>query len=76
MKGSIDPNERYNVQQAVQHPYVSRWFRENEWSHPQVPVEYREEDNEARMTADEWRGNFIVTDFRFNVLMAIIHSFN
>uniref|UniRef100_A0A915A8J9 Stress-activated protein kinase JNK n=1 Tax=Parascaris univalens TaxID=6257 RepID=A0A915A8J9_PARUN len=52
----IDPNERYNVQQAVQHPYVSRWFRENEWNHPQVPVEYREEDNEARMTADEWRG--------------------
>ncbi|VDM26804.1 unnamed protein product [Toxocara canis] len=55
----IDPNERFSIEQAVRHPYVSIWFRDDEWNHPQIPIEYKEEDIGRSRSADEWKGNFM-----------------
>ncbi|KHN75789.1 Mitogen-activated protein kinase 9 [Toxocara canis] len=52
----IDPNERFSIEQAVRHPYVSIWFRDDEWNHPQIPIEYKEEDIGRSRSADEWKG--------------------
>ncbi|EGT46838.1 hypothetical protein CAEBREN_30412 [Caenorhabditis brenneri] len=51
----IDPDERYSVEDALQHPYVKLWFKEEEVNAPVSENRYNQEIDLAEKTLQEWK---------------------
>ena len=52
----IDPDERISIQEAAKHPYISIWFRENEWDLPLPENRYNPENDMVEKPIEEWKG--------------------
>ncbi|PIO68955.1 hypothetical protein TELCIR_09241 [Teladorsagia circumcincta] len=52
----INPDNRYSVEQSLNHPYVKVWFRDEEVNAPQSENRYNEEIDCADRTLTEWKG--------------------
>ncbi|EGT33951.1 hypothetical protein CAEBREN_05620 [Caenorhabditis brenneri] len=51
----INPDERYSVEDALQHPYVKLWFKEEEVNAPVSENRYNQEIDLAEKTLQEWK---------------------
>ncbi|VDM76433.1 unnamed protein product [Strongylus vulgaris] len=51
----INPDNRYSVEEALNHPYVKVWFRDDEVNAPQSENRYREEIDNADKQLAEWK---------------------
>ncbi|PIO71981.1 kinase domain protein [Teladorsagia circumcincta] len=51
----INPDNRYSVEQSLNHPYVKVWFRDEEVNAPQSENRYNEEIDCADRTLTEWK---------------------
>ncbi|EYC40040.1 hypothetical protein Y032_0632g885 [Ancylostoma ceylanicum] len=51
----INPDNRYSVEESLNHPYVKVWYREEEVNAPQSENRYREEIDYADKPLSEWK---------------------
>ncbi|KAF1759688.1 hypothetical protein GCK72_016155 [Caenorhabditis remanei] len=52
----INPDERYSVEDALNHPYVRLWFKEEEVNAPASENRYDQDIDFADKTLQEWKG--------------------
>ncbi|CAL2042093.1 hypothetical protein CAEBREN_32002 [Caenorhabditis brenneri] len=52
----IDPDERFSVEDAINHPYVRLWFKDEEVNAPASENRYDQEIDFADKTLQEWKG--------------------
>lgn len=52
----INPDERFSVEDAINHPYVRLWFKEDEVNAPASENRYDQEIDFADKTLQEWKG--------------------
>lgn len=53
----IDPEERYTVDECINHPYVRMWIRDEEVNAPQSENRYDSDIDFAEKTLSEWKGS-------------------
>lgn len=51
----INPEERYSVEEALRHPYVKLWFREEEVNAPPSENRYNQEIDYMDKSLSEWK---------------------
>ncbi|KIH47063.1 kinase domain protein [Ancylostoma duodenale] len=51
----INPDNRYSVEESLNHPYVKVWYREEEVNAPQSENRYKEEIDYADKPLSEWK---------------------
>ncbi|KAK5973282.1 hypothetical protein GCK32_022028 [Trichostrongylus colubriformis] len=52
----INPDNRFSVEESLNHPYVKVWFRDEEVNAPQSENRYNEEIDCADRSLSEWKG--------------------
>lgn len=52
----INPDERFSVEDAINHPYVRLWFKDEEVNAPASENRYDQEIDFADKTLQEWKG--------------------
>lgn len=52
----IDPDNRISIAEAVQHPYISMWFRTDEWDTPLPENRYDPNTDLVDKPINEWKG--------------------
>uniref|UniRef100_A0A1I7TQ92 Protein kinase domain-containing protein n=2 Tax=Caenorhabditis tropicalis TaxID=1561998 RepID=A0A1I7TQ92_9PELO len=51
----INPDERFSVEDAINHPYVRLWFKDEEVNAPASENRYDQEIDFADKTLQEWK---------------------
>uniref|UniRef100_A0A1I7XI06 Stress-activated protein kinase JNK n=2 Tax=Heterorhabditis bacteriophora TaxID=37862 RepID=A0A1I7XI06_HETBA len=54
----LNPDDRYSVEDSLNHPYVKLWFKEEEVNAPPSENRYDQEIDFAEKSLDEWKGEF------------------
>lgn len=52
----IDPGDRYSVAECLAHPYVQRWFNEEDVSRPASANHYDQEIETLDKSVQGWKG--------------------
>nr|CDJ87656.1 Serine threonine protein kinase-related domain containing protein [Haemonchus contortus] len=65
----INPDNRYSVEESLNHPYVKVWFRDEEVNAPQSENRYNEEIDCADRPLSEWKGK-VESIFAFRVVQS------
>uniref|UniRef100_A0A8R1Y0I0 Stress-activated protein kinase JNK n=1 Tax=Onchocerca volvulus TaxID=6282 RepID=A0A8R1Y0I0_ONCVO len=51
----IDPEKRISIDEAVSHPYVNLWFRDEEWNVPLPENRYDSNNDLRELPIDSWK---------------------
>ncbi|VDL62866.1 unnamed protein product, partial [Nippostrongylus brasiliensis] len=67
----INPDNRYSVEESLNHPYVKVWFREDEVNAAQSENRYNEEIDSADKPLNEWKGTWPEKQGRKEVIIVV-----